>query len=320
MKSISFLMLFLLMLTSICTLAIAGGNATVSEVVTLDTGTGILEGTLLVPDANRPVPVALIIAGSGPTDRNGNQPMMVNNSLKFLAEELADAGIASLRFDKRGIAASSGAMISESELRFEHYVDDAAGWIALLQEDARFNAVIVVGHSEGSLIGKLAAKQAGATGFISLAGMGRSMDQVIRTQLQSQPAFVLDIALPILDQLVEGTMVEEIPPMLQPLFRKSVQPYLISVFKHNPSEVIASLDIPVMIVQGSTDIQIGLDEAELLRAASPAAEVAVFEGMNHILKEAPSDFQQNIATYSNPDIPLFSGLSPAIAAFIRSIE
>ncbi len=291
-----------------------------SENVILDTGSGELEGTLLVPNAEESQSVVLIIAGSGPTDRNGNQQMMMNNSLKYLAEELADLGIASLRFDKRGIAKSSAAMVNESELRFETYIDDAAGWIAFLKEDQRFSDVVVAGHSEGSLIGMVAARQAGASGFISIAGAGSSLDQVIRTQLQSQPAFVLEEALPILDKLVEGEQVDEVSSMLQSLFRKSVQPYLISQFRYQPTEKLQKLEIPVLIVQGTTDIQVEVGEAELLHEALPEAKLKLFEGMNHVLKESPADFQQNLATYNNPDLPLFPGLSEAIAGFIKSIN
>jgi pimeloyl-ACP methyl ester carboxylesterase len=246
--------------------------------------------------------------------------MMINNSLKFLAEGLYKHGIASIRFDKRGIGKSSGAMISESELRFEHYVDDAAGWITLLKEDSRFSGVVVAGHSEGSLIGMLAARKAGAAGFISLAGSGRPLDEVIRIQLKNQPAFILDEALPILDQLSNGAMVDEVSPMLQPLFRKSVQPYLISQFRYNPAVEIANLEIPVMIIQGTTDIQIGVEDAEILYKAIPSATLKIVEGMNHILKESNKDMQQNLATYSNPNLHIFEGLNNAIARFVAELE
>jgi uncharacterized protein len=318
-RLLSLFILALMISFPVCDASAVSTQAANSETVVLDTGSGELEGTLLTPAVDGPVPVVLIIAGSGPTDRDGNQPMMMNNSLKYLAEELAQSGIASLRFDKRGIAKSSGAMISESELRFENYIDDTAGWITKLKDDPRFSSVVVAGHSEGSLIGMVAARQAGASGFISIAGAGRSLDRVIRTQLQNQPAFILDEALPILDKLVEGELVEEVSPILQALFRKSVQPYLISQFRYNPTEEISRLGIPVMIVQGTTDIQIDVDDAELLHEALPSSRLKIFEGMNHILKESPADFQQNVATYTNPELPLFPGLSDAIAGFISGI-
>src|ERR1043165_3945869 len=98
------------MLTAL-TIVTAQMTAPLSDTVTLTTPTGALHGTLLVPASTRPVPLAVIIAGSGPTDRDGNSPMLQgkNNSLKMLAEGLAARGIASVRYDKRGIAGSAKA-------------------------------------------------------------------------------------------------------------------------------------------------------------------------------------------------------------------
>ena len=123
--------------------------------VTLSTATGDIKGRLLLPANATTCPVVLLIAGSGPTDMDGNNPMMKNNSLKFLAEGLAQKGIASLRFDKRGIAGSAAAGKEESKLRFEDYVNDVTGWIDFLAKDKRFTDITVAGHSEGSLIGML---------------------------------------------------------------------------------------------------------------------------------------------------------------------
>ena len=131
------------------------------------------------------MPVVLLLSGSGPTDRNGNSPMLPgkNNSLQMLAEGLASNGIASLRYDKRGVGESAKAMMAEADLRFETYVDDAVAWCEQLRKDKRFSAVIIAGHSEGSLIGMLAAKRCNAAGFISIAGAGRAAADILRTQL-----------------------------------------------------------------------------------------------------------------------------------------
>ena len=113
--------------------------------VTLSTATGDIKGRLLLPANATTCPVVLLIAGSGPTDMDGNNPMMKNNSLKFLAEGLAQKGIASLRFDKRGIAGSAAAGKEESKLRFEDYVNDVTGWIDFLAKDKRFTGITVAG-------------------------------------------------------------------------------------------------------------------------------------------------------------------------------
>ncbi len=156
-----------------------------TDSVVLKTATGDIYGTLGVPVTKMPVPVALIIAGSGPTDRDGNNPMMKNNSLKFLADTLNKLGIATLRYDKRGIAASKNAMKKETDIRFNMLVDDAAALIKQLKADKRFSKVIVVGHSEGSTIGLQAASMSGADAMISIAGPGKPADKILRDQLNA---------------------------------------------------------------------------------------------------------------------------------------
>jgi len=212
--------------------------------VILETPTGKLFGTLTIPQKDPPFPVVLIIAGSGPTDRDGNNPRMKNNALKMLATELMKNGIASLRYDKRGIGKSSSAGLKESDLRFENYIEDAIGWTNFLKQDNRFGDIIIIGHSEGSLIGMIASQQKQVKKFISIAGAGQSADKIIRTQLMSQPPIILEQASPVLDKLVKGETTENVSQMLYSLFRPSVQPYLISWFKYDPQkEKMAKHDI-----------------------------------------------------------------------------
>ncbi|HHZ84278.1 MAG TPA: alpha/beta hydrolase, partial [Gammaproteobacteria bacterium] len=178
------------------------------ESVVLQTPVGSVYGTLLLPNTINNH-VALIISGSGPTDRNGNQPNLVNNSLKMLAESLYSHGIASLRYDKRAIAESKIDNLSESDIRFEHYVQDAAAWSTWLKENDRFNNITIVGHSEGSLVGMLAANEVDIDKFVSLAGPGKSADKVIKEQLGSKRV-VSYFAFPLIDDLVQGKTVN--PP------------------------------------------------------------------------------------------------------------
>jgi len=272
---------------------------------TLQTSTGELSGTLTVPILKGTFPVALIIAGSGPTDRNGNNAQMKNNSLQMLAHELAAQGIASLRYDKRGIGKSASAMISEEQMRFENYVEDANAWASELKADPRFNRLIIVGHSEGSLIGMLASEKADV--FVSLAGAGRPIDVILKEQLAVQlegKKKLLRAANEGLSKLKEGKLVEDAPVELFGLFRPSVQPYMISWMKYDPAVEISNLKIPIVIVQGSTDLQVKEEDAELLHAASIGSRYILIEGMNHILKIAPLDREKNIETYSNPELPL----------------
>jgi pimeloyl-ACP methyl ester carboxylesterase len=273
---------------------------------TLQTSTGELSGTLTVPILKGTFPVALIIAGSGPTDRNGNNAQMKNNSLQMLAHELAAQGIASLRYDKRGIGKSASAMISEDQLRFENYVEDAKAWVSELKTDSRFRELIIIGHSEGSLIGMLASEKADV--FVSLAGAGRSIDVILKEQLAVQlegKKKLLRAANEGLSKLKEGKLVEDAPVELFGLFRPSVQPYMISWMKYDPAVEISKLNIPIVIVQGSTDLQVSEEDARLLFEAHRLdSRLIIIEDMNHVLKIAPLDRTKNIETYNKPELPL----------------
>lgn len=310
--------LFISSLTIACTDENPIPSEPIEEEVTLQISTGTLYGTLALPDKSGPVPVVLFISGSGPTDRDGNTRLLPgnNNSLKMLADSLASHGYASLRYDKRGVAASKGAVQSEELLRFEDYVGDAVDWIEQLRQDERCSQIIVLGHSEGSLIGMLAAKQAQTDAYISVAGMAQPADSLILEQLAPQPNFIKDEAQAIITSLQKGQIVDSVSQTMFALFRPSVQPYLISWFKYRPAEIIQELTQPILIVQGTTDLQVKVKEAQRLAKAQPKAELVIIDGMNHILKTAPADPEANLATYSNPDLPLTDGLVSHIVNFL----
>lgn len=282
--------------------------------ITLETKTGQIFGTLTTPKKFSTIPVALIIAGSGPTDRNGNNPMMKCDAYKKLAYGLAENNIASLRYDKRGIAESHAAGKNESDLRFDDYVNDAKEWIQLLKQDKRFSKVIVIGHSEGSLIGMIAATDADK--FISIAGAGRRADKIIKEQLGNQSKEALDLSNPIIDSLIKGKTVENVPEILNSLFRPSVQPYLISWFKFDPQIEIQKLTIPILIIQGTNDIQITVEDAKRLSKANQKSQLVLIKKMNHILRTVEGDKQANIASYNNASLPLAGGLIKDITSFI----
>jgi pimeloyl-ACP methyl ester carboxylesterase len=289
---------------------------------TLQTSTGELSGTLTVPILKGTFPVALIIAGSGPTDRNGNNPQMKNNSLLLLAHELAAQGIASIRYDKRGIGKSASAMISEEQLSFENYVEDANAWASELKADPRFNRLIIVGHSEGSLIGMLASEKADV--FVSLAGAGRSIDVILKEQLAVQlegKKKLLRAANEGLSKLKEGKLVEDAPVELFGLFRPSIQPYMMSWMKYDPAVEICNLKIPIVIVQGTTDLQVKEEDAVILFKAHPLnSRLIIIENMNHVLKIAPLDREKNIETYSNPELPLAEELLRTLLFELRCLN
>lgn len=288
--------------------------------VSLASSGGSIQGSLLLPRSNARLPVVLLVAGSGPTDRDGNSRGSAgrNDSLKLLASALADAGFASLRYDKRGIAASASAMTREDDLRFETYVQDAVAWTAQLASDARFSSVAIVGHSEGSLIGMLAAQQGKVAAFVSVAGPAMSASKLLRVQLAGKlPPQLVQRNEHILRELEDGKLVDDVPQALAALYRPSVQPYLISWFKYTPSAEIGKLTCASAIIQGDTDIQVAVSEAELLAQGKPDAELHIIKGMNHVLKMVPADRERQISSYGDPSLPVSPELVESLVKFLR---
>ncbi|MFD3449656.1 alpha/beta hydrolase family protein [Microbacteriaceae bacterium 4G12] len=286
------------------------------EPVQMKLKNGTMQGLLQMPEGKGPFPVMIIIAGSGPTDKNGNSNLMPgkNNSLKMLAENLAAKGIASIRYDKRGIGQNMSLAGKEEDIRFDDFIDDATSWVQFAKADQRFSKVGIIGHSEGSLIGMVAANKAKADSFISIAGAGRTIDEVLMEQLPPQLKME---AKNILGTLKQGKQVPTVSADLQSIFRPSVQPYLISWLKYNPQEEVAKLTCPVLLLNGDRDLQVPIKDAEALHQAKNDSQLYIVKNMNHVLKEAPEDREGNIATYTNPELPLAKGLMDSIINFLK---
>ena len=294
------------------------------EPATLTTPTGVLSGSLQLPaGGGAPCPLVLIIAGSGPTDRNGNTGGMSAgpDAYRLLADSLAVHGIASLRYDKRGIGASASAGGAERALRFEMAASDAAGWVLQARKDRRFSSIIILGHSEGSLLGMMAAGTAKPDGYVSVAGVARRADHIIHDQLAHQvPPPLLEQTDSVFASLVRGDTVPNTPVALAALFRPSVQPYLISRFRYSGATEIVKLTMPVLlIVQGTHDLQVPMSEADLLAAALPSAKVARIVGMNHVLKITPASMAEQQRFYVDPGVPLAGEMVAAVTAFVQGL-
>ena len=284
----------------------------------LQTASGTLSGTLeLPPKPGARLPVALLLSGSGPTDRDGNAAGVGGASLRLLAQGLAKQGIASLRFDKRGVGQSARAASSEADLRFETYIADATLWGQQLKRDPRFGTLSVVGHSEGALIGAVAARRLNADSYVSLEGAGRPAAQILREQLRpALPAPLWTQSQRILADLEAGRTATDVPAPLVTLFRPSVQPYLISWFRFDPAREIKVLAMPVLVVQGTTDLQVGLGDARRLKNANLRAQLLEINGMNHVLKQVSGDLAAQKNSYFDPQLPLAPGLIESVGRFI----
>ncbi len=283
---------------------------------------GKLGGMLMKPVGFKKGAVALIIQGSGPTDKDGNSMVLggKNNSLKMLAESLAELGIASLRFDKRGMGLSTDAATAEANLVFDDFISDAMAWLDFLQDQKQFKRFIVIGHSQGSLIGMRLSNERKVDAFVSLAGPSLTIDETLKRQLRSNPMnpeSILKEADDIMDKIKAGEKVESIPPYFQSLFRASIQPFMCSWMKYNPLEEIHMIDIPVLIVNGSTDLQVSVEDAQRLQISNEKSELLIIEGMNHVLKESSANQAENMATYKNPDLPLHPKFEQGFISFMK---
>jgi len=283
---------------------------------------GPLAGTLL--DAGRGTPLVLIIPGSGPTDRDGNNPLGVTAApYRLLAEALATKGVSSVRIDKRGMFGSKAAVADANKVTIADYAADTRNWMKAIRARTGVKCVWVLGHSEGALVALASAQQAdGMCGVILVSGAGRRMSDIIREQLRANPAnaTLLDPAMKALDPLERGAHVDvtDMHPALQRLFAPQVQDFLIDMFRQDPAKLAASVKVPLMIVQGEHDVQVSAADAKALAAAQPKARLVLVPQMNHVLKDVASDDRvANVATYSDSSLPVDGTAVDAIATFVK---
>ncbi|MFA5990510.1 MAG: alpha/beta fold hydrolase [Sphingomonas sp.] len=278
-----------------------------------------LHGTLLRPANPADAPVVLILPGSGPTDRDGNNPLGVSAaSYRLLAEALAAHGIAALRIDKRGLGASRAAVANGNAVTIADYVRDVRGWVAAARAATGARCVWLLGHSEGGLVALATGDAPGVCGHVLVASVGRPFGVVIREQLRANPAnaAILPQAEATLVSLEKGERVDVsmLHPALQALFSPAVQGYFIDLLAHDPAKMAAALKLPMVIVQGLSDVQVAEADARALAAARPDAQLVMVPGMNHVLKQiGAQSLTANFATYSNPNLPIDPALVDAVA-------
>lgn len=288
------------------------------EISITSAGGSKLYGTLLSKNNNQKI--AIIVAGSGPTDRNGNSAMGIRtNEYKMLAHALDSQNIATFRYDKRGVAKSIPADFNESELVFDDYVKDLEKIFDYLHDTLGFKDIYFIGHSEGSLVSMLASQKKKVKGYISIAGAGRPIGEILEEQLRKQPFpdSVKQQIPQIFNQLKQGKEVNNIPEMLAPLFRKSVQPYIISLMKYSPQNEIKKLKCPILILQGSCDIQVKEEDANNLHEANKKSTLDIIPFMSHTLKNAGKDCVYENKTYTNGSMPVDTTLVDDIVKFIQ---
>ncbi len=292
------------------------GQEFIETELKIPTNTETIQGNLIQISSSDKAPLVIIIPGSGPTDRDGNNVQMKNNSLKYLAEGLAKNNISSYRYDKNVLNFGSEVKEKIDSLKFETFVNEAKSVILFFKNSNKYSEIIVAGHSQGSLVG-LIASQENVSKFISIAGPGRPLDVLLSEQIEKQAPFLLEETKRVLVELKQGKLVDEFNSMLNSLFNKNVQPFLISWLKYNPQDEIKKITIPVLIINGSKDLQVNTQDAELLNEASANSELKIIENMNHIFKEIKGDTTENMNSYTNPELPIMPELIEIISTFIK---
>ncbi|GAB5470215.1 MAG: alpha/beta fold hydrolase [Rhodospirillales bacterium] len=284
--------------------------------------TGSLRGQLLTV-ADKAAPLVLIVPGSGPTDRDGNNELgLSTDTYRLLAEALQAAGIASLRIDKRGFYGSAAAVDDPEDVTLAAYAQDLRSWIAVAQRELGRDCLWLAGHSEGGLVAlKTAQRPEGICGLLLLAAPGRPVGTLLREQLAAYPANApyLEQAFAAIDRLEAGETLPQggLAAPLQALFRPGVQRFMIDLFSYDPAALARGYDGPALILQGGQDLQVKLADADLLAEALPQSRRVDLPGANHMLKAVPEgDLAANLAAYGDPSHPLAPGVAESLAAFV----
>lgn len=275
-----------------------------------------IDGTLLSPkETSKPI-LVIIIAGSGPTNRDGNQNFLQNNSLKKLAEGLTNNGIATFRYDKRVVKQIRQGNVDDNT-KFDDFVNDASNVLDFFKEKEVYSKIYIVGHSQGSLVGMLAAKDK-ADGFVSLAGAGNNIGDVLVEQVSKMAPKLGEETQRVVTILKTGQTTTDYPAPLASLFGPKLQPFMINWMAYNPTDVLKTLDMPILLINGTKDLQVSVAEAELLKAANKKAALVIIENMNHILFEIEGDDLENSKSYNESFRQLSSQLLKSITDFIKS--
>jgi pimeloyl-ACP methyl ester carboxylesterase len=296
----------------LCSMPVLGQNFTATELVVNQH----IEGTLLTPLGSETTPLVIFIAGSGPTDRDGNQSFMKNDMLKKIAVSLSNSGIATFRYDKR-IVKQIRTRTIDKNISFDDFVTDAKSTIDFFK--SKYETIIVAGHSQGSLVGLLALEQ-GASAFISLAGAGKPIDRILEEQISKTAPMLLEDSKRVLATLKAGKTTKDYPMPLASIFNLEIQQFMANWMQYNPVELMKKQEIPILIISGDKDLQVSIEEAQLLFEAAQNGTLLIVENMNHVLVKIEGDDLENMKSYNTTTLQIPEEVSRSMLDFINALK
>ena len=296
----------------LCSMPVLGQNFTATELVVNQ----YIEGTLLTPLGSETTPLVIFIAGSGPTDRDGNQSFMKNDMLKKIAVSLSNSGIATFRYDKR-IVKQIRTRTIDKNISFDDFVTDAKSTIDFFK--SKYETIIVAGHSQGSLVGLLALEQ-GASAFISLAGAGKPIDRILEEQISKTAPMLLEDSKRVLATLKAGKTTKDYPMPLASIFNLEIQQFMANWMQYNPVELMKKQEIPTLIISGDKDLQVSIEEAQLLFEAAQNGTLLIVENMNHVLVKIEGDDLENMKSYNTTTLQIPEEVSRSMLDFINALK
>ena len=279
---------------------------------------GALAGTLELPEA--PLATALILPGSGATDRNGNSELFQADTYRLLAETLAEYRIATARIDKRGLGGSLDAVEDGNDVSFADYIADTRAWRDTLLAQTGHDCLWLIGHSEGSLIAMMAEGEGQICGLVLLTVPGyvvseELVQQMVRFSFGTADADALRNGM---EALIEGRPISDadLPPTLRQMLPEEVRGFAAELFATDPAALLADTTGPVMAVHGTADIQISAEGLPRLHEAREGVLFVTLAGMSHMLKTEELGSDGLYQSYIDPSLPLHPDLVPPMVDFI----
>ncbi len=291
----------------------------------IKTASSTIEGVLRVPKTSISAGTAqntlvFIVPDASGTDRDGNMGDGIKAApYRHLSENLAANGIATFRYDKRGVGNST----FEGENKpivFEDFIGDAQKCLDSLRASGKFSKIIVAGHGEGALVGMILAQRTPFDGFVSLAASAKRIDSFMVDQVRRgspELAYALRV---VYDKWEKNEPVDSFPKAIKDYIHPALKPFVIDMMRFMPTVEIAKVRVPTLIIHGKTDVSVPFASGVRLSKAKPDAQFYLHESMNHVLKDGDLNLLDTKKVNENPNLPLSTGLVSTIVNFIIKVE